>query len=170
MKTLRVALMFAAVLSLGACATMEQYQAAGDIRAFLLSIRDTDHAAFEAHIDRPALKEQVRGRLMAWALKEDSPLGALGSVLAGPLVNMAVDQLAQPQVFLAVAEADGYSPDRPIPSAAFLAPLIKPIDSERACISTRAGGPCVLVFRNEGGVWKLIAFEGDPGMLKLRFR
>jgi hypothetical protein len=157
-------------LALCSCATLQQYEAAGDIRAFLLAIRDTDQAAFDAHIDRPALKEQLRARLIAYVMqrKDTAALGVFGAALAGPLVDFAVDHLAQPQVFLAVAEAEGYSPDQPIPSAAFLTPLIKSIDAERACISQKAGGPCVLVFRKEGDAWKLIAFEGDPRMLKLK--
>ena len=55
-----------------------------------------------------------------------------------------------------------------MPSAAFLTPLIKPVDADRACVSEKAGGPCLLVFRKEDGAWKLIAFEGDPKMLKLK--
>lgn len=160
----------AAALSLGACATIQQYEAASDIRAFLLAIRDTDQAAFDAHIDRPALKAQVRARLVAYVMqrKDTGGLAVLGAALAGPIADYAVDHLAQPQVFLAVAEAEGYSPDQPVPSAAFLTPLIKPIDADRACVSEKAGGPCVLVFRKEDGAWKLIAFDGDPKMLKLK--
>ena len=170
MTRLLRSLAFAAALSLGACVTLQQYEAANDIRAFLLSIRDTDQAAFDAHIDRPALKEQVRARVIAYVMQRQDTggLAVFGAALAGPIADYAVDHLAQPQVFLAVAEAEGYSPDQPVPSAAFLTPLIKPIDADRACVSTKAGGPCVLVFRKEDGAWKLIAFEGDPKMLKLK--
>lgn len=163
-------IVLAAALSLGACATLQQYEAASDIRAFLLAIRDGDQAGFEAHIDRPALKTQVRERLIAYIMQRQAAggLAVLGAALAGPIADYAVDHLAQPQVFLAVAEAEGYSPDQPVPSAAFLTPLIKPIDADRACVSEKAGGPCVLVFRKEDGAWKLIAFEGDLKMLKLK--
>ena len=158
------------VLMLSACATLEQYDAANDIRAFLLAIRDTDQTAFDAHIDRPALKEQVRARLIAYIMQRQDTggLAVFGAALAGPIADYAVDHLAQPQVFLAVAEAEGYSPDQPVPSAAFLTPLIKPVDADRACVSEKVGGACVLVFRKEDGAWKLIAFEGDPKMLKLK--
>jgi hypothetical protein len=171
MKRIFACLVLASALALGACATLQQYEAAGDIRAFLMAIRDGDQAAFDAHIDRPALKEQLRARLIAYVMqrKDTGGLAVFGAAMAGPLTDFMVDQLAQPQVFLAVAEAEGYSPDQPVPGAAFLAPLIKPIDAERACVSTKHGGPCVLVFRKEGDAWKLIAFEGDPKMLKLKF-
>lgn len=169
MKRALTLLTFAVALSLGACATLQQYEAAGDIRAFLLAIRDTDQAAFDAHIDRPALKAQIRERLIAYVMqrRDAGGLAVFGAALAGPIADYAVDHLAQPQVFLAVAEAEGYSPDQPVPNAAFLTPLIKPIDANRACVSQKAGGPCVLVFRKEDEAWKLIAFEGDPKMLKL---
>ena len=159
-----------AALSLAACATLQQYEAAGDVRAFLIAIRDGDQAAFDAHIDRPALKEQIRARLISYVMqrKDTGAVAVLGTALAGPLVDYAVDHLAQPQVFLAVAEAEGYSPDQAIPPAIALAPLVRPIDSERACVSNKSGGPCVLVFRHEDGAWKLVAFEGDPKMLKLK--
>ncbi len=170
MKLTLLSLALSAVLAMTACATLQQYEAAGDIRAFLLAIRDTDQAAFDAHIDRPALKAQIRERLIAYVMqrKDTGAVAVFGAALAGPVADYAVDHLAQPQVFLAVAEAEGYSPDQPVPSAAFLTPLIKPVDADRACISEKAGGPCVLVFRKEAGAWKLIAFEGDPKMLKLR--
>ncbi|HUO22375.1 MAG TPA: DUF2939 domain-containing protein [Caulobacteraceae bacterium] len=169
---MRRVLALGAVLSastLCACATVQQYEAASDIRSFLIAIRDGDQAAFDAHIDRQALKIQLRARLIAYVMarKDAGAVAALGAAMAGALVDFAVDHLAQPQVFLAVAEADGYSPDQPIPNAVLLAPLIKPIDPERACVTQKAGGPCVLVFRREDGAWKLIAFEGDPKMLKL---
>ena len=169
MKRLALALAAGAALTLGGCATVQQYEAAGDIRAFLIAIRDTDQAAFDAHIDRPALKEQIRARLLAYVIsrKDTGGLAVLGAAMAGPVVDFAVNHLAQPDVFLAVAE--GYSPDRSIPPAIALAPLVKPLDDGRACVSSKAGGPCVLVFRNEAGVWKLVAFEGDPKLLKLKF-
>ena len=149
---------------------MQQYEAAGDIRAFLIAIRDTDQAAFDAHIDRPALKAQIRERLIAYVMqrKDTGGMAVLGAALAGPLVDYAVDHLAQPQVFLAVAEAEGYRADQPIPPALALAPLVRPIGDGRACVSNKSGGPCVLVFANEAGVWRLVAFEGDPKMLKLK--
>ena len=62
---LRVALSALLALSLGACATVQRYDAAGDIHAFLIAIRDNDKAAFDAHVDRPALKAQMHARILA---------------------------------------------------------------------------------------------------------
>ncbi len=166
--TLRPVLAALTVLALCACATVTRYDAAGDIHAFLVSIRDGDKTAFEAHVDRPALKEQLRARMMAGMLKRQDGLGALGALFAGPLADVAVDQLVQPSVFLAVAEANGYAPSKPLPSRAALTGALRRVEDDRVCVTTKRDGPCVLDFRNEAGVWRLIAFEGDPGLLKLR--
>ncbi len=167
---IRLLIACALALSVSACATLQQYEAANDIRALLISIRDTDQAAFDAHVDKPALKAQLRAVATAEALKRKDQLGALGAVLAGPLVDIIVDRYLRPEVFLAVAEADGYSPDRPIPNAALLTPLIRPLDAEHACVTTKQGGPCAFLFRKEASVWKLVAFQGDPRTLKLNLR
>jgi hypothetical protein len=157
-------------LALCACATLQSYDAAGDVHALLVAIRNGDRAAFDAHVDRPALKAQLRARLLAGALKRGGSGGeaaALGVMLARPLVDLAVDQLVQPEVFLAVAEAKGYSPSRPIPGRSAIAAAIRPIGDDRVCVFTKRGGPCLLDFQDEGGVWRLVGFEGDPGMLRL---
>jgi hypothetical protein len=163
---MRFAVVALAVLMLSACATVERFDAAGDVHAFLIAIRDGDHAAFEAHVDRHALKDQLRARVMAAMLKRQDAVGALGAALAGPLVDVAVDQLVQPTVFLAIAEANGYAPSRPIPGRAALAGALRQIDPDRVCLTVKRGGDCVLDFRDEGGTWRLTAFEGDLSLLR----
>lgn len=166
--TARPILFVLLALSLSACATVTRYDAAGDIHAFLVAIRDGDKAGFEAHVDRPALKEQLRARMMADLIKRQDGLGALGAVFAGPLADVAVDQLVQPSVFLAIAEAKGYAPSKLLPGRAALTGALRRLDDDRVCVTTKHDGPCVLDFRDEMGVWRLVAFEGDPGLLKLR--
>lgn len=166
---LHVLLVAFAALSLSACATVERYDAAGDIHAFLVSIRDNDKAGFDAHVDRPALKAQLRTRVQAGLLKRNDNLAALAAVFAGPLVDAAVDQLVQPGVFLSVAEANGYAPSKPLPGRAAIAGALRTLDDGRVCVTVKRGGPCVLDFRNEDGTWRLVAFEGDPSLLKMKF-
>ncbi len=102
MRRARVLLAAAAGL-LAACASTARLSAADDIHAFLLAIRDDDKAAFNAHVDRPALKAELQDRLVAEAARQDSGLGALAAALGAPLVDVAVDHLVQPEVFRAVA-------------------------------------------------------------------
>jgi hypothetical protein len=156
-----------AALVLSACATAERYDAAGDIHAFLVAIRDGDRQTFDAHVDRPALKAQLKTRLTAEALNRG---GALGGALAQALGGMAdplIDAAVQPGVFLAVAESKGYSPSKPLPGRAAIASALRPLDDGRVCVVTKRDGPCLLVFSNEAGLWRLVAFEGPIGALKL---
>jgi hypothetical protein len=152
---------------LQACAATTQLSAGGDIHAFLLSIRDGDQASFDAHVDRPALKAQLRARLMVDAARQGGDLGALAAAVGRPLVDFAVDQLVQPEVFRAAAAELGYSPDQPIPNTLVIAQALRPIDDSHVCVVKKRDGPCIFDFTDEGGVWRLTAFEGDRSLLRL---
>lgn len=167
MRALRLVLTFAAVSLIAACGVTAQLGAANDIHAFLIAIRDDDSKAFDAHVDRDALKTQLRARLIADAAKDQSGLAALAAAFSRPLVDVAVDELVQPDVFQAVASYLGYSRATPIPNQIVIAEALKPIDADNVCVTRKHNGPCVLVFRNEAGVWRLVAFEGDAKLLKL---
>jgi hypothetical protein len=165
-------LIFALAAALAGCATIPRYEAANDIHAFLIAIRDGDRAAFDAHVDRPALKEQLRSRFLAEAKQSTGSLGALGALVTKPLIDLGVNTLVRPDVFRAVALDHGYSPDKPVPGVIAIAQFVRPLDSGRACVVTKKDGPCALVFKNEDGTWKLIGFEGriefgKSGKLKL---
>ena len=153
-----------------ACATVPRCEAAGDIRAFLVAIRDGDQTGFDAHVDRPALKAQLKSRLIAdqAAAHGEASLQALGAILAGPLVDVGVDTLVQPETFRAEALRLGYAPDRPLPNRLEITSALRQIDPGRVCVVTRQDGPCTLVFRDEDGVWRLIGYEGPLGALARR--
>jgi hypothetical protein len=163
------AILAAFALLLSACADAERFDAAGDVHAFLVSIRDGDKAAFDAHVDRAALKTQLRARLMAEATRRaggDPSVAALGAILGRPLVDAVADQLIQPDVFRAVADYLGYSADRPIPGQIVIAQALRRLDQDRVCAPRKAGGPCLLTFTDEDHVWRLTGFEGDVDMLR----
>ncbi len=153
---------------LSGCATTRRLDAAGDVHALLVAVRNHDRAGFDAHIDRPALKLQLRGRLVAEAAKAHGTdsLAVLGAILARPLVDLAVDQLVQPDVFAAVAETMGYSATKPVPDRLAIASLLRPIDETTVCAPRKKDGPCLLVFHKDAGSWRLVGFEGDTGMLR----
>ncbi len=157
----RWTLLLAAFVALGGCASTARLSAAGDIHGFLVSIRDDDKTAFNAHVDRPALKAQLRDRLVADAARRDPGLGALAAALGGPLVDVAVDKLVRPEVFREVAEELGYSPDKPLPGSLSIAEALRSIDDGHVCVVRKKDAPCIFVFTDEGGVWRLTAFEGD---------
>jgi hypothetical protein len=151
----------AAVLTLSACLGPERLTAANDVHAFLLSIRDDDRAAFNAHVDRPALKAQLGARLMDEAAQRGPAYEALAAVFGQTLMDVGVDKLVRPDVFRFVAEQLGYSPDKPIPGPIGIAEALRPIDADHVCVVTRRDGPCLFTFADEDGVWRLTAFNGE---------
>ena len=145
-----------------ACATVPRYTAANDIHAFLVAVRDGDRAGFDAHVDRTALKTQLRSRLLAETARAQggASLATLGALIGGPLVDVAVDVLVRPEVFRAQALRMGYDPAQPLPGVFAVATRVKPLGDGRACVVAKPQGPCVFDFTDEGGVWRLSGYEG----------
>jgi hypothetical protein len=160
MTTRPLPLLLLAASLLAGCATVPRLRAADDVHALLVAVRDGDRAAFEAHVDRPALKTQLKSRLIAEAGRRGGSWGVFGVSLVGPLVDVGVDVLVQPDVFRAEAIRLGYDPQTPIPSALKIAALVKPLGEGRACVQEHRGGACVLVFHDVGGEYRLSAYEG----------
>jgi hypothetical protein len=151
------------------CSTIPRFEAANDIHVFLVAIRDGDRPAFDQHVDKPALKTNLKARLMTEAGRSDR-LAGVGAFLAGPLVDIAVDAAARPEMFRVVAAEYGYDPQKPLPSTLALAALVKPLEGGRACLASRRGGPCMFIFKNEEGSWRLIDFQGHMNLDKGRLR
>lgn len=151
---------------LAACATVARVDAAGDVHAFLVSIRNDDREAFERHVDRPAIKAAIESRLLQ--LGQDRPDGvrALTALLAQPAAEIAGDALVQPRVFRAGAEYLGYRPATPIPNRLAIAAALKYRPDGRVCVIGKKQGDCLFVFTNEEGVWKLTGFDGHMADLK----
>jgi len=167
MHRIRAFILGLAALTLSACATAQRLDAAGDVHALLISIRDDDQATFEAHIDRPALKQELQSKLDR-RLAKDPRLGQLASLLGSSVIDFAGDTLVQPRVFRLVAERYGYTPRTAIPNQVQIAAALKPLDDGRVCAVSKKGGPCLLTFTKEQGVWKLTSFDGDISMLSIK--
>ncbi len=157
-----------AVFTLSACASVQKLDAANDVHVLLTSIRNNDEATFDAHVDRRALEREIEMRINAEARKDRSGLGALGALLAPALSQMASEAFIQPEVFRAVAESYGYDAARPLPGRLAIASTLKPLPDGRVCATRRKDGPCLLIFTQVDGVWKLSGFEGDLKQLKVR--
>lgn len=151
---MRRALVLAAlVLPLCACGTKDKVDAAVDVRALLVAVRQNDHATFERHVDRPALRQSVAEQLNARLASEAGPYGGLLDGLA----DRAADELIRPEAFKIAIEQSGL-PDR-TPSAAEIAVLLKPAGEGRLCLEDARTHECALTFDNVGGVWKLSAVK-----------
>lgn len=163
---MRAFLIGLAALTLSACASVEKLGAAGDVHDLLVAIRDNDQAAFDAHVDRAALKREIQARLVDEAAK-DERYGGLAQLIAPTLAEFAGEVLVQPQVFRAVAEHYGYGPDTKIPPAVVISRSLKTLPDGRVCAVEKKDGPCLLIFTEIDGTWKLTGFEGDASMLRL---
>lgn len=155
-------------LLLASCATTSRYDAAGDVHALLVSIRDNDRATFERHIDRDSLRRQIEGRLVreARGSQASSTLKALGIALAQPAAEIASAALIQPRVFRMAAENYGYTPDQPIPGRVAIAGALRYSGERQVCATRKKDGPCLLIFEEQGGTWRLTGFEGELSDLR----
>jgi hypothetical protein len=162
LRSLIVALLAAA---LAACASAQRLDAAGDVHALMISIRDNDQAAFDAHVDRMALKRDLEAKLNQ---RIDKRLQGLAAMLGPSVVDFAGDALVQPSVFRLVAQQYGYDSHTRIPNAIEIAAALKPLPDGRVCAIAKKGGPCLLTFTKESGVWRLTSFNGDFSMLSLK--
>jgi hypothetical protein len=153
-----------------ACATAQRIDAAGDVRALLIAIRDDDAAAFDARVDRPALERQLELRILSRTERPDQPdaVQALGAMFAAPVARLAVGALVRPEVFRAVAEYYGYGPNTPVPPQVAIAGDLRSLPDGRVCATRRRDGPCVLTFADQDGVWRLVSFDGDLSLLKMK--
>jgi hypothetical protein len=168
LKPLGRSLALCALVALTACATGERISAAGDVHTLMVAIRDDDRAAFEAHVDRRALEAQIQARIVERTARSSETIRGLGAIFSGPLARAAGGLVIQPEVFRAVAEYYGYRPGMPIPGAFAIAGALRPLPGGRVCAVRTRRGPCLVTFADEAGVWRLVSFDGDPAMLRLR--
>ena len=128
LNSMKRALLACAMLAatLAGCSTIPKYEAANDVHTFLVAIRDGDRATFDGHVDRPALKTQLHARVMQEVGAANGDLAGLGALLAGPLVDVAVDAAVRPEVFRAVAQKYGYNPAQPIPNTLVIGSMSAP--------------------------------------------
>ena len=89
----RLATIAAIGITLAGCASVARVDAAGDVHALLVAIRDGDQAGFDAHVDRQALGQQIEAYLVerARSAKVDDSLKGLAYALAGSLAQAVGD-------------------------------------------------------------------------------
>ncbi len=169
LKSLPWLIPLALVLSLSACAGAPQrLDAAGDVHTLLTAIRDGDEATFERHVDRQALRGQIEARIAAETTRAggNDEMRALGALLGPAIAKAASEQLVRPQVFRGVAEYYGYDASQPLPGRMAIAGALRALDDGRVCATRDKDGPCLLIFTETEGVWRLSGFEGDIDMLR----
>lgn len=155
-----------ALATLSGCATGERLSAASDVHGLLVSIRDNDRAAFDAHIDRTALEAEIQDVLVRRTSSAGlgDGLSGLGLLASGPLSHVAARVLLRPRVFRAIADYYGYRPDQPLPGTLTLAAVLAPLTHGRVCAKDSRSGACLLTFAQEEGTWRLVAFDASKVM------
>ena len=165
---MRAVLIALVALTLSACATVQKLDAAGDVHALLISIRDNDRATFDSLVDRRALQREIQGRLMAEASKKDERIAVLAALLGPSVAEVAGNALIQPNVFRAVAEYYGYTPQTRIPGQIGMSTALRQLPDGRVCAVKNKEGPCMLTFTKAvDGRWKLSGFDGELSMLRM---
>jgi len=165
---MRAVLIALVALTLSACATVQKLDAAGDVHALLISIRDNDRATFDSLVDRRALQREIQGRLMAEASKKDERIAVLAALLGPSVAEVAGNALIQPNVFRAVAEYYGYTPQTRIPGQIGISTALRQLPDGRVCAMKNKDGPCMLTFTKAvDGRWKLSGFDGELSTLRM---
>ena len=159
---MRAVLIALVALTLSACATVQKLDAAGDVHALLISIRDNDRATFDSLVDRRALQREIQGRLMAEASKKDERIAVLAALLGPSVAEVAGNALIQPNVYY------GYTPQTRIPGQIGISTALRQLPDGRVCAVKNKEGPCMLTFTKAvDGRWKLSGFDGELSMLRM---
>lgn len=156
-----------AALALSACERANtQLDAAQDVRAFIVAVREQDRSTFDRHVDREALKADVLRQLRARSAEGDPASLLLGSRQGERLL----DGLIAPESFNFALRQAGPALDR-TPSAPEIAALLKPAGEDRLCLPQGGlQGPCAVTFARRGDDWKLVAVDiKDLGVTNLPF-
>lgn len=138
-------------LILAGCGMGERRDAAKDVAAFLEAARTGDRAAFEARIDREAVRADVKAQLL-----ENPQVKALQSQLGDAVGEKAVNRMISPEAFQAVRA----SPALALPQT----PQVKDIEARlksagkgRVCFKDReVAERCLMTFERVGKAWKLV--------------
>lgn len=149
----RIALLALAGL-VSACGPRVDKTAAPQVVVFLNAARTGDRMAFEAHIDRRAVREDVRGQLA------DLPgVKELQAQLGEGMSEGALDRMATPAAILRL--------EKPKPGAVAadlddIRPRLKAVGDGRVCLrDPDAKDRCLLTFDKDGQTWKLVGIHAE---------
>jgi hypothetical protein len=139
---------------LTACGGGVRTKGSAAIASFLATVQGDDRAAFEARIDRTALRADLTGQLLDLAKVHAVDVGE------GPS-EFAVDRMISlPAVRATAAQV---APGWPAtPSAAEVVPHLKARDGRHICLEQATTQRCLLSFAQEKGAWKLVGMRFTP--------
>jgi hypothetical protein len=164
MIPLRLLVCGLAAVTLSGCDVRDRLDAAEGVRGFVAAAQSGDRKAFEAHIDRPKLRESLKAQLRASSGVDPEITRRLDT----PEGRRAVDGMITPDTFRIGFRRMGVAPAK-APSAPEIAASLKMLGEDRACIrSGPTSGDCVMTFERQGEIWKLVAVT--PTEMKVETR
>lgn len=138
-------------LLMGGCDIGVRADAGRAIERFLAAVHDDDRAAFEAAIDRPALRADLSDQLTELARGK-------GVVVEGGPSEFALDRMISPQAFRLVEAKTGQVLPQ-APNAAEIALIMKVRDKNHVCVGDPRQPRCTLSFARRAGVWRLVGMQ-----------
>ena len=156
-RVFRATVWVALSLTAAACGKAGTKDAGAAVQALLAAAQAGDVQAFEAGIDRPALREDLRRQIAALAVQSGLDVG-------GPS-DLALDKMIGPDAFhLSLGGAPLTAP----PSVAQVAAQLKPAGKDRVCLHDLAAPQaCRLTFAREAAGWRLVALPADHPTIEL---
>jgi len=136
-----------------ACGGGVRAKGSAAISAFLGAVQREDRQAFEAGLDRPALRADLRDQL--------ADLGRSHGVDVGGASEFALDRMITPQAVRLSAQR--VVPGWPaVPTAAQVIPHMKATDGAHVCLEEAASRRCLLSFAHKDGGWRLVGMAFTP--------
>jgi hypothetical protein len=149
-KSFAVALATLAV-ALGSCDVGVRADASKAIERFLTAVHNDDRKAFEAGIDRAALRADLRDQLTDLAR-------AKGVMVEGGPSEFALDRMITPAAFRLVEAQTGQAL-HVAPNAAAIALMMQVRDRTHVCVGDTGKPRCALTFAKREGAWRLVGMQ-----------
>jgi hypothetical protein len=150
-------------LALAGCGHSASDSAAESASRLLTAAFKGDRVAFEAEIDRSAVRADVRRQVTALAQ------AAALDVDGGPS-EFALDRMISPAAIRMVHAGSGESLST-APTPAQVAPLMKTVDAKHACLRDQsAPDRCLLTFARSGRTWRLVGMQATGLRIELASR
>lgn len=138
-------------LCLSSCAAAAPNGAAESASRLLAAALRNDRVAFEAEIDRAAVRDDVRRQVA------DLARSTALEVDGGPS-EFALDRMISPDA-VRIVDGSGHRPAE-APSAREVAGLMKVVDGSRVCLpDARPHGDCLLTFAKRRDHWRLVGMR-----------
>lgn len=149
-----VPVLLVAALGLNGCGAAAPKGAIDSAARLLAAVLSGDKQAFEAQIDRPAVREDVRRQVTE--LAKATALDVEG----GPS-EFALDRMISPAAVRVVDRSGATLTAAPSPKQ--VAPLMRKVGGDRACLKDAGSQDCVLTFAKRKDHWRLVGMRAmDP--------